>query len=90
MTPARFGGGFLFCAKVIALQGAMTYNEVTETKHGRGNKMNALERIIEEMQKEHDEMWKVARESKEKGLATIEGQKGLRLTKDNLIDWRYE
>ena len=48
--------------------------------------MNTLQRLIDEAKAEHGAMWEVAKKAQEKGLATIEGKKGARLTKENLVD----
>lgn len=48
--------------------------------------MNALEKMIAEAKQEHDAMWAVAMAAEEKGLATIEGKKGAKLTRENLVD----
>jgi hypothetical protein len=47
--------------------------------------MNTLKKLIDEAQKEHANMWRVAKNSKYIGLATIEGEKGPRLTPENLV-----
>ena len=48
--------------------------------------MNALEKMISEAKQEHDAMWAVALAAAEKGLATIDGKKGAKLTRENLVD----
>ena len=48
--------------------------------------MNALEKMIAEAKQEHASMWAVAMAAEEKGLATIEGTKGAKLTSENLVD----
>jgi hypothetical protein len=48
--------------------------------------MNTLEKMIAEAKQEHDAMWAVAIAAAEKGLATIEGKKGAKLTRENLVD----
>jgi len=50
------------------------------------NKMNTLEKIIAEAKQENYAMWVVAKVAEEKGLATIEGKSGAKLTRDNLVD----
>ena len=47
--------------------------------------MNTLEKMIAEAKQEHDAMWAVAIAAAE-GLATIEGKKGAKLTRENLVD----
>lgn len=48
--------------------------------------MNTLEKIIAEAKQEHADTWAVAIAAEEKGLATIEGKKGAKLTRENLVD----
>ena len=48
--------------------------------------MNALEKMISEAKQEHAAMWAVAMAAAEKGLATIDGKKGAKLTRENLVD----
>ena len=48
--------------------------------------MNALEKMISEAKQEHDAMWAVAMAAAEKGLATIDGRNGAKLTRENLVD----
>jgi hypothetical protein len=48
--------------------------------------MNALQKMIDEAKQEHDAMWAVAIAAEVKGLATLEGGKGAKLTRENLVD----
>ena len=48
--------------------------------------MSALQKMIEEAKQEHDAMWAVAIVAEEKGLATLEGKNGAKLTLGNLVD----